>query len=363
MALGRLASWLRARSYFRQGAKANRSPLPEQLQIRYLFRKAPPSIAGSTMSSTTVVEELSRAASLSGLSLPGARLRRSSSRFCLGVEHGDYNGTDLFGVGTDRFIWVAYHANASGRMRLFSGNFPEDGLIDFDLAETPPPRTERRSWARFPWGVAYVLRREGYPVTRGADILVYGNIPGGGMSRSASLTLNLIETLFELNGITDVAGLRIVELAQMVENDYIGSPCGYLDQIMIYFARAGQGTLFSPREQLVKHIPLGPTAIDFRIVGLDTGTDRPGLEKSTYKARRTECEELVDLTSERFGIRCLADVKVCRALSGNPAGLRSVPSGSLPPPQVHLRSAKPLCPYVGSLEAGRYCDGGEDLSR
>ena len=36
------------------------------------------------------------------LDVRGGRVRRTSSRFCLGVEHGDYNGTSLFGVGTDR---------------------------------------------------------------------------------------------------------------------------------------------------------------------------------------------------------------------------------------------------------------------
>ena len=44
----------------------------------------------------------------SGISVEAGRIRRTSSRFCLGVEHGDYNGTELFGVGTDRFIWLAY---------------------------------------------------------------------------------------------------------------------------------------------------------------------------------------------------------------------------------------------------------------
>jgi len=42
-----------------------------------------------------------------GLDIVGGKVRRTSSRFCLGVEHGDYNGTELFGVGTDRFIWLA----------------------------------------------------------------------------------------------------------------------------------------------------------------------------------------------------------------------------------------------------------------
>ncbi len=152
-------------------------------------------------------------------------------------------------------------------------------------------------------------RREGYRLTTGADIVLCSNIPGGGMSRSASLSLNLIETVLELNGIRQVDGMRVVQLAQMVENDYIGSPCGNLDQIMIYFAKAGLGTLYSPRQNTLTHVPLGASAADFRLVALDTGTDRPGLEKSTYKVRRQECEQLVELARQRFSISCLADVK------------------------------------------------------
>ena len=43
---------------------------------------------------------------------------------------------------------------------------------------------------------------------------------------------------------------------------------------------------------------------------LDTGTERPGLEKSTYKIRRGECEELASIIGEAgFDVTCLADVK------------------------------------------------------
>ncbi|MHC5085243.1 MAG: hypothetical protein ACYSOV_06525, partial [Planctomycetota bacterium] len=67
------------------------------------------------------------------MDISGAKVRRSSSRFCLGVEHGDYNGTELFGVGTDRFIWMAYKPNGTDTMRLFSGNFPDDGMVEFQI--------------------------------------------------------------------------------------------------------------------------------------------------------------------------------------------------------------------------------------
>ena len=251
---------------------------------------------------------LARLAAETGLDVAGGRLRRTSSRFCFGVEHGDYNGTELFGVGTDRFIWMAYKANDSGGLRLCSANFPGDGIVSFRLGETPPPRTVTDSWARFPYGVDHVLRREGLALKRGFDAVLYGNIPGGGMSRSASLTLNLILTALEVNRIKDVEPMRVADLAQAVENDYIGSPCGKLDQIMILFAKAGKGTHYKPADRSVQYVPLGGNAPDFRIVCLDTGTVRPGLEKSTYRIRRAECDELAALAGAEFGFKQLADI-------------------------------------------------------
>jgi len=257
------------------------------------------------------INELQRLAAESGLDLQGGTIRRSSSRFCLGVEHGDYNGTELFGVGTDRFIWFAYKANNIGRVRLLSGNFPDDGVISFVSGQVPSPKSPEiaDTWGRFPYGVDHVLRREGFELSRGIDGVIYGNIPGGGMSRSASLALNLILSLLDANGIEIDEPMRIATLAQAVENDYIGSPCGLLDQIMILFAREGMGTHYRPSDSSIAYVPLGDDAIDFRIVGLDTGTSRPGLEKSTYRLRRAECCELVEMLRTEIDISCLADVR------------------------------------------------------
>lgn len=247
-----------------------------------------------------------------GLDVAGGKVRRTSSRFCLGVEHGDYNGTELFGVGTDRFIWMAYKPNGTDTTRLFSGNFPQDGVVSLRSGETPPPRSPgiADSWARFVYGCDYILRREKLIPAKGFDAVLIGNIPGGGMSRSASLTLNLLLTMLEVNhGSLGRDRMRIIDLAQAVENVYIGSPCGQLDQIMIYFARDGMGTHYNPADRSIRYVPLGSRAPDFRIVSLDTGTVRPGLEKSTYKLRRAECDEFAALAGKKFGFKKLADVK------------------------------------------------------
>jgi len=246
------------------------------------------------------------------LNLIGAKTRRTSSRFCLGVEHGDYNGTELFGVGTDRFIWHTYRPNGTNRIRLYSVNFPDDGIIDFQIGSVPAPQSNQitQTWARFPYGVDYILRQNGYKINQGIDAVLYGNIPGGGMSRSASLTLNLILSLLDANEIEIEDKFKIVDMAQAVENTYIGSPCGILDQTMILFARENMGTHYNPQNRTINYIPLGPSAAQFRIVVMDTGTDRPGLEKSTYKIRRNECDEFAALLKNSgYDISCLADVK------------------------------------------------------
>lgn len=130
------------------------------------------------------------------------------------------------------------------------------------------------------------------------------------MSRSASLTVNLLLTMMEVNGLHVKEEFKIIELAQAVENIYIGSPCGQLDQIMIYFAKEGYGTHFNPTSKTISYVPLGAGAPDFRIMSLDTGTIRPGLEKSSYKIRRAECEQLVKLLkSKGYPIQNLASVR------------------------------------------------------
>ncbi len=265
-----------------------------------------------TKEGQAALDKIRQLAKDNGLDIAGGKVRRTSSRFCLGVEHGDYNGTELFGVATDRFIWMAYRPNGTNKVRLYSGNFPDDGVIEFELGRVPQPRSKEiaRTWGRFPYGVDYILRREGYKLAQGMDAVIYGNIPGGGMSRSASLSLNLILSLLDVNDLEIQDEMTVVDLAQAVENDYIGSPCGQLDQIMILFGREGKGTYYDPARRSVDYVELGAGAIDFRIVVLDTGTERPGLEKSTYKIRRAECDKFASmLKTAGHPVSCLADVK------------------------------------------------------
>jgi len=285
------------------------------------------------------IEIIMKSARQTGLDIKGGKVIRASSRFCFGVEHGDYNGTELFGIGTDKFTWIGYKPNGTTQMRLFSANFPSDNVIRFNLDGDIPARKSaeiRETWGRFPLGTEYVrreviarqlideiqLRVYMGKLNQGADVVVYGNIPGGGMSRSASLTNGLWLLRFDMAGISITEHnqkLEIVDLAQAVENEYIGSPCGKLDQTMIMFGQAGMGTRYNPKNRSIEYVKFGGDINSFRLAIMDTGTDRPGLEKSTYALRRRECERLVEILNEcpefvkiikdKGPITCLADIK------------------------------------------------------
>ena len=272
-------------------------------------------------------EKLAAAAVEHGLDVFGGEVRRTSSRFCLGVEHGDYNGTELLGVGTDRYIWVAYRANGRAEHRMYSCNFPADGVVCVPCGRTGDAeraadraRDKTGRWGHFVRGVDYVLRAAGIAVTAGIDAVVYGNIPGGGMSRSASLTVNLICSVCAAQPSADAAApapMRVAELSQAVENDYIGAPCGCLDQVMIVFAQAGCATRFDPATKTVSHVRFGSdknsseSDDSFRLLVLDTGTTRHGLDVSTYSLRVAECRKLCAVA----GLRALADVKTPEQLA------------------------------------------------
>lgn len=245
------------------------------------------------------------------IDLNGSRLIRTSSRACLGVEHGDYNGTDLFGFATDRYIWGAYNPTKDGSVRLYSVNFQEEGIVDFNLKENLDPNTFKETWARFPVAVVKVLKEHGYELDKGAQGVILGNIPGGGMSRSASLTINLILTLLKSNGYDETDPMDIVNMAVEAEHSF-GSMCGNLDQIMIMFGKEGMGTHYNPKTGQIKYIRFGGDPDSWRFVVMDTGTERPGLDKARYVIRKKECEELVKSIngSGNYGrIEKLADIK------------------------------------------------------
>jgi galactokinase len=111
----------------------------------------------------------------------------------------------------------------------------------------------------------------------------------------------------------DLSGLRLpvatlARLAQQAENDFVGVPCGLMDQMASMACTAGHALLFDVRSEQVEQVPFAPEADGLRLVVVDTGV-KHALGDGAYADRRAACERAAAL----LGVPALRDV--------TPAGL------------------------------------------
>jgi len=194
-------------------------------------------------------------------------------------DHIDYCGGPVLPMPIQFGTSVAVRLTDSGLVRAKSMNDSEP--IEFRIGA--PVALPHGSWGRFVEGATSVLAHEGVRIG-GADILVGGDIPGSGLSSSASLTVGLIYA-FSHAANRPLAPLQLALSAQRVEHEFVGVQCGLMDQAVIALAQPGAALLFDCSNHRHRPIVLNDTAV--RIVVVDTGRARQ-LVDSAYNARFAE---------------------------------------------------------------------------
>ena len=135
----------------------------------------------------------------------------------------------------------------------------------------------------------------------GADLAVRSTIPAGsGLSSSAALIVGILKAAREFAG-SDESDIELAVAARRVENEYIGVPCGIMDQVAVAVAEPGQAIALDTAtlEYDLVHLPTTHT-----MVVLHSGHTRK-LTDGRYKARKEEC----DAARKAFGRNniCLLD--------------------------------------------------------
>ena len=104
----------------------------------------------------------------------------------------------------------------------------------------------------------------------GFDLALDSQVPSGaGLSSSAAVECVTTLAVSALSGIR-LGPLEIAGLAQRAENDFLGVPCGPMDQTASAAARAGSVLLFDTRANTVEHIPFDPAIQDLTVLVIDT---------------------------------------------------------------------------------------------
>ena len=102
---------------------------------------------------------------------------------------------------------------------------------------------------------------------------------------------------------TDLPLRDVALLAQRAENDFVGMPCGVMDQFASTHARAGHLLLLDTRSLEVAHIPFDLPSVGLALLVVDTKAPHQ-LVDGEYAQRRAACEQAARL----LGVPALRDV-------------------------------------------------------
>lgn len=235
---------------------------------------------------------------------PEPLVTRAPGRANLIGEHTDYNEGYVLPFAVDRYTEVALRRRQDMAVHVYTAAF--DGTFSLSL---PLGEEKRRgNWADYIIGILREFSKLG-PFPHGFDAVIVSDVPiGSGLSSSASLEVAFAAGLGQLYGF-EIGGLELVKLCQRAENDFVGMPCGIMDQYIAYFAEPAKALLLDTRSLRARPVPLNLK--DVRLLIIDSGVHR-ALASSGYAARRKECEEATHWLARAFpeeNIRALRDVE------------------------------------------------------
>ena len=210
---------------------------------------------------------------------------RAPGRVNLIGEHTDYNDGFVLPVAIDLGITIEFEPRADRVLDLS----PEDPAIGrpariaLDAIGRP-----RGDWTDYVAGTAWALAAAGATVTGFSGRLVADLPAGAGLSSSAALELASAWALSR-GGVPLEDRLAAARAAQRAENDFVGVPCGLMDQYSVAFGEAGHALLLDCRAMTHRAVPL-PAGL--ALVVVDSGVRRR-LARSGYAERRAACERAV----------------------------------------------------------------------
>jgi galactokinase len=255
-------------------------------------------------------------------------------------NHTDYNGGTVLGAAIDRSVWVALARRTDGQRRFASDQRGE-------IVAVPADRFEKlsgaRSWVNYPLGVLAALPAFGLRAPAGFDYLAMSDLPSGaGLSSSAAIELASGLAFLE------AAGERppretLVKIAKHAENNFVGVPCGILDQGVSGFGQKNRLVFIDCRGPRFDTVPL-PAGAHFWIFNTHT---KHALVDGYYAARHRECMA----AAKALGVNLLAETDAA-ALEAAKARLE---------PDAYRR-AKHVLDEIARVEATRTALAHDDLA-
>lgn len=233
----------------------------------------------------------------------GAKVYFAPGRVNLIGEHTDYNGGHVFPCALTIGTYAVARVREDDKLCLFSMNFEKNGVGESRLSEIETK--VQGDWRNYPKGIIWAFGKRGLEVTKGLDILYFGNIPNGsGLSSSASIEVLTGFILKDIFGF-DVTNQDLALIGQFSENQYNGVNCGIMDQFAIAMGKKDSAIFLDTADLSYTYAPIQLDGA--KIVILNTNKKR-GLGDSKYNERRSECEAALAALQTKLSIQSLGDL-------------------------------------------------------
>jgi len=246
------------------------------------------------------------------------RTFRAPGRVNLIGEHTDYNLGFVLPIALDLATYIETSCGDNGRLRVYSEQHREERTF---AVEDLGKLTRQKHWSDYVIGVAQQLLARGVSMEP-LSLRIRSNVPeGSGLSSSAALE---VSTAFALLQGREFDKLEIAKLCQRAEIDFVGMPCGIMDQYVSVFGRDHAAICIDCR------------SLEHRTVGLPQNVEiiavnsmvKHELGASAYSTRVEECSIAVNAIRRRFPhVESLRDA--------NPAEVEKTPM-----PRLVMRRAR-----------------------
>jgi galactokinase len=208
-------------------------------------------------------------------------------------EHIDYSDGFVLPFAIKDQTYAAVKVRHDRKVRIASVQ-RRHKIVEVNLDSVKPGL--KGEWERYPLSVVWALG-----IDKGLDIMIDGHVPlGAGLSSSAALECSVATALNHLF----LLGFSLEELARLTqkgENEYVGVPCGIMDQSVSLMAHAGSALLLDCRDLTTRNIVFDVASSGLELLIIDTQAHH-SLTDGGYAQRRASCESAVaklEITSLR----------------------------------------------------------------
>lgn len=154
----------------------------------------------------------------------------SPGRINLIGEHIDYNDGFVMPAAINRYVCFAIKKTENNTAKIISIDLNQ--THEFDLSQ--PIKKHQKTWINYFAGVLFQMQEL---IPQGVQIIFSSNLPiGAGLSSSAAVTCGFafaLNKLFQLN----IPTLKLAQIAQKTEHDFVGVKCGIMDQYANLFGK------------------------------------------------------------------------------------------------------------------------------